>query len=79
MFTIVDQMARNTSFSLGLMLEKVKLAANGGNYADWVCRGFVTADVRRLRFEAIAKVVDSKGLIEMRDTSLPTFGPSRWR
>ena len=35
------------------------------------------ADVRRLRFEAIAKTVDSKGLVETRDTSLPRFGPSR--
>ena len=43
---------------------------------DGTCRGFVTADVRRLRFEAIAKAVDSKGLVEMRDTSLPRFGPS---
>ena len=29
-------MARNNNaFSLGPMLEKEKLAANGGNYADW--------------------------------------------
>ena len=35
-FTVVDQMARNTSFSLGPMLEKEKLAANGSNYVDWV-------------------------------------------
>ena len=25
----------NNSFSLGPMLEKEKLAANGGNYVDW--------------------------------------------
>ena len=35
-FTVVDQMARNTPFSLGPMLEKEKLAATGSNYADWV-------------------------------------------
>src|SRR3954467_14929920 len=30
------EMARNNNaFSLGPMLEKEKLAANGGNYADW--------------------------------------------
>src|ERR1041384_3177904 len=30
------KMARNNNaFSLGPMLEKEKLAANGGNYADW--------------------------------------------
>src|SRR3989337_2278260 len=29
-------MARNTSFNLGPMLEKEKLAATGKNYADWV-------------------------------------------
>ena len=40
------------------------------------CRGFVTADVRRLRFEAIAEAVDSKGLVETRDMSLPRFGTS---
>jgi len=33
---VVDQMARNTPFNLGLMLEKEKLTANGSNYADWV-------------------------------------------
>lgn len=36
MFTVVDQMARNTAFNLGPMLEKEKLAATGNNYADWV-------------------------------------------
>lgn len=35
-FTIVDQMARNTTFFLAPMLERVKLAATGNNYADWV-------------------------------------------
>src|SRR4051812_42307515 len=36
-------MARNNNaISLGPKLEKEKLAANGGNYADWVCNlGFV--------------------------------------
>ena len=28
-------MARNNAFSLGPMLEKEKLVANGSNYADW--------------------------------------------
>ena len=28
---------KNNTFSLGPMLEKEKLAANGGNYADWFC------------------------------------------
>ena len=35
-FSVVDQMARNTAFNLGPMLEKEKLAATGNNYADWV-------------------------------------------
>ena len=35
-FTVVDQMARNTAFNLGSLLEKEKLAATGNNYADWV-------------------------------------------
>jgi hypothetical protein len=35
-FTVVDQMARNTAFPMGSMLEKEKLAATGNNYADWV-------------------------------------------
>ena len=35
-FTIVDRMARNTTFNLGPMLEKEKLDATGNNYADWV-------------------------------------------
>ena len=35
-FTVVDQMARNTAFNLGPLLEKEKLAATGNNYADWV-------------------------------------------
>src|SRR3989337_759857 len=29
-------MARNTAFFLAPMLERVKLAATGNNYADWV-------------------------------------------
>ena len=29
-------MARNTTFNLAPMLEKEKLAANGGNYGDWI-------------------------------------------
>ena len=29
-------MARNTTFNLGPMLEKEKLATTGNNYADWV-------------------------------------------
>jgi hypothetical protein len=36
LFTVVDQMAHNTGFNLGSMLEKEKLAATGNNYADWV-------------------------------------------
>jgi hypothetical protein len=32
---VVDQMARNM-FNLAPMLEKEKLAANGGNYVDWI-------------------------------------------
>ena len=36
MFSVVDQMARNTSFNLDPMLEKEKLAVTGNNYADWV-------------------------------------------
>ena len=35
-FSVVDQMARNTAFNLGPLLEKEKLAATGNNYADWV-------------------------------------------
>ena len=35
-FSVVDQMSRNTAFNLGPMLEKEKLAATGNNYADWV-------------------------------------------
>ena len=35
-FSVVDQMARNTAFNLGPMLEKEKLATTGNNYADWV-------------------------------------------
>ena len=35
-FSVVDQMARNTAFNLGPMLEKEKFAATGSNYADWV-------------------------------------------
>ena len=35
-FSIVDQMARNSTFNLGPMLEKEKLAVAGNNYADWV-------------------------------------------
>ena len=35
-FTVVDQMARNTAFNLGPMLEKEKLAATGNNYVDWL-------------------------------------------
>ena len=29
-------MARNTTFSLGPMLEREKLVATGNNYADWI-------------------------------------------
>ena len=29
------EMAQNNTFSLGPMLEKEKLAANGSNYMDW--------------------------------------------
>ena len=29
-------MARNTTFNLAPMLEREKLAANGGNYGDWI-------------------------------------------
>ena len=36
-FSVVDQMARNTAFNLGPILEKEKLATSGNNYADWVC------------------------------------------
>ena len=35
-FSIVDQMARNTAFNIGPMLEREKLDATGNNYADWV-------------------------------------------
>ena len=35
-FTVVDQVARNTAFFLAPMLERVKLAMTGNNYADWV-------------------------------------------
>ena len=42
-------MARNNStFSLGPMLEKEKLAANGGNYADWFRNlGFFLKDSKK--------------------------------
>ena len=47
-FTVVDQMARNTAFNLGPMLEKDKLAANGNNYADWVRNlGIVLRDAKK--------------------------------
>ena len=35
-FTVVDQMAPNTPFTLAPMLKREKLDATGNNYADWV-------------------------------------------
>ena len=40
-----------------------------------LCRCFVTADARRLRFGASAMVVDSKGLNGTRDTSFTQVRP----
>ena len=43
------EMARNNNaFSLGPMPEKEKLAANGGNYADWFRNlGFVLKNAKK--------------------------------
>ena len=61
-----------TSYRMVIDFRKLNKATRKDHY----CRGFITADVRRLRFEAIAKEVDSKGLNGTRDTSLPRFSPS---
>ena len=56
-FSVVDQMARNTAFNLGPMLEKEQLATTGNNYADWV---------RNLRI-----VLRSAKKLYMLETALP--------
>ena len=50
-------MARNNNaFSLGPMLEKEKLAANRGNYADWFCNLGLSSKLLKKYYVLIASL-----------------------